>query len=101
MALPPLQALVRENEQAKLNQDQRAVAETAYALAMRYREDGDFATAQYYAVEALEAARLLPSTAIEDVVSERREVGGVPIPDLFHDGVVKSRLEGLLPEYSA
>lgn len=98
MALPPIQALIGENARAKQDEDYRAVAETAYALAVRYREEGEFQTAQLYAQEALDAAQQLPSDSVEDVVSNRREVGGVPIPDLFHDGVIKSRLEGLLPE---
>lgn len=33
------------------------------------------------------------------MATTRQEVGGVPLPDLFHDGVVRSRLEGLLNEY--
>jgi hypothetical protein len=97
--LPPIQGLLDEYEQAKASGHDRVLAETAYALAIRTRDAGEFEKAQEYAREALSAAERLPSSTLDDVTTSRQEVGGVPLPDLFHDGVVRSRLEGLLNEY--
>lgn len=97
--LPPMQSLLDEYALAKTHERTRALAETAYALAIRTRDEGDFGKAQAFAREALAAAEELPSSSLDDVASGRQEVGGVPLPDLFHDGVVRARLEGLLNEY--
>lgn len=97
--MPPIQRLLDEYEQAKASGHDRVLAETAYALAIRTRDDGRFEKAQEYAREALAAAERLPSSTLDDVVTTRQEVGGVPLPDLFHDGVIRVRLEGLLNEY--
>lgn len=99
VTLPPIQTLRDEYEQAKRSGHDRVLAETAYALAIRTRDDGQFERAQGYAREALAAAERLPSSTLDQVTTTRQEVGGVPLPDLFHDGVVRSRLEGLLNEY--
>jgi hypothetical protein len=40
----------------------------------------------------------LPSATLDDVASDRLEVGGVPIPERFHDGVVRARLADLLTD---
>lgn len=97
--LVPIGQLIDEYEHAKRSGHDRIMAETAYALAIRLREDGQFEQAQQYARECLAAAERMPSATLDDVASTRQEVGGVPLPDLFHDGVVRSRLEGLLNEY--
>lgn len=96
---PPIQDLLDEYNQAKRSGHDRVLAETAYALAIRTRDDGQFESAQQYAREALAVAERLPSGSLDDVASTRREVGGVPLPELFHDGVIRARLEGLLNEY--
>lgn len=96
----PVQQLFSDLEQAKRVGDDRTVAETAYALAVRLRDEGDLAQAQICARESLHAAERLPSSTLEDVVSTKREVGGVPLPDLLHAGVVRVRLEGLLSEWA-
>ncbi|MBV1854547.1 hypothetical protein [Catellatospora tritici] len=97
--MPPIQLLLDEYAQAKASGQDRVLAETAYALAIRTRDDGQFEKAQEYAREALAAAERLPSSTLDDVASTRQAVGGVPLPELFHDGVIRSRLEGLLNEY--
>lgn len=80
----------------------RVPAETAYALAFRYRnEDVDgrrrFDIAKQWAMRAIELLDALPSDTVEQVASTRTEVGGVPIPDLLHSGVVRERLGDVLP----
>lgn len=81
--------------------DPRAAAETAYALAFRYRDhdvDGSrrFDLAKVWALRAIELLDQLPSRTIEQVASTRQSVGAVPIPDLLHSGVVRERLADVL-----
>lgn len=81
--------------------DMRAAAETAYALAFRYRNEDiggrrDFDAAKDWAVRAIELLDTLPSDTVADVASTRQSVGGVTIPDLLHSGVVRERLGDVL-----
>ncbi len=76
--------------------DDRAAAEYAYVLAVRLRDDGDREEAQKYAKESLRLAEQLPDSSLDDVASTRLTLGGVSMPERFHDGVVRSRLRDLL-----
>lgn len=81
--------------------DKRAAAETAYALAFRYRgEDVDgrrrFDLAGVWATHAIELLEELPSDELAEVVSTRTAVGGVPLPELLHSDVVRERLADVL-----
>lgn len=81
--------------------NKRAAAETAYALAFRYRnEDVDgrrrFDLAKVWATRSIELLDLLPSDALDGVSSTRQSIGGIPIPDLLHTGVVRQRLGDVL-----
>jgi hypothetical protein len=82
--------------------DKRAAAETAYALAWRYRTEytsGDrhpFEVAKEWALRSIALLDELPSDRVEQVASARMSVGGVPLPELFHSGVVRERLADLL-----
>jgi hypothetical protein len=76
--------------------DDRAAAEYAYVLAIRLRAEGDRGEAKRYAMESLRLAERLSSSSLEDVSSTRLTLGGVPLPERFHDGVVRSRLRDLL-----
>jgi hypothetical protein len=85
----------------ELVEDKRAAAETAYALAFRYRdEDVDgarrFDLAGVWATHAIDLLEELPSETLEQVVSTRMSVGGVPLPELLHAGVVRERLADVL-----
>jgi hypothetical protein len=60
------------------------------------REAGELAEASRYAGERLTLAQSLPSTSLDDVASARLNVGGVALPERFHDGVVRVRLADLL-----
>lgn len=100
MVLPPIGTIIAEYEQARAADDDRGVAETAYALAHRYIRIGDIDRAEQYAQAGLAAAERLPSDHLDDVVCARPNVGGVPMPDYyFHEGVIRSRLGGLLVSY--
>jgi hypothetical protein len=85
----------------KVEIDRRAAAETAYALAFRYRDQDvggcrRFDIAKIWAVRAIELLDSLPSTTIDQVASSRASVGGVSIPELLHSGVVTARLGDVL-----
>jgi hypothetical protein len=95
---------VKELESAysrELAIEKRQAAETAYALAFRYRGEDiaggrRFDIAQQWAQRAIELLDSLPSDTLEQVASTRVEVGGIPIPDLLHSGVVRERLGDVL-----
>lgn len=80
-----------------------AAAETAYALASRYRnEDVEgqrrFDLAREWAIRSIELLESLPSDTLTDVASTRVRVGGVEIPDLLHADVVRERLGDVLTQ---
>jgi hypothetical protein len=81
--------------------DKRAAAETAYALAFRYRnEDVDgqrrFDKAKVWAQRSIELLDSLPSDTLSQVASSRAVISSIPIPDLLHSGVVRERLADVL-----
>lgn len=81
--------------------DKRAAAETAYALAFRYRnEDVNgkrlFSEAKVWAERAIDLLDSLPSNTLNQVASTRTVVSSVPIPDFLHSGVVRARLADVL-----
>jgi hypothetical protein len=94
------QSLIAQYER-EVDEDHRAAAETAYALAFRYRDhdvEGErrFDLAQLWARRAINLLEDLPADTVQDVASTRQSVGGVPIPDLLHSGVVRERLSDML-----
>jgi hypothetical protein len=82
--------------------DRRAAAETAYALAWRYRTEyvdcvqSPSETARKWALRAIELLDALPSNTVAQVSSTRMSVGGVELPGLLHSDVVRVRLADLL-----
>jgi hypothetical protein len=98
--VPRPELLIAQFER-ELTTDPRAAAETAYALAFRYRDhdvDGSrrFDLAKEWAERAIELLDQQPSDTIDQVASGRQSVGGVLIPDLLHSGVVRERLSDVL-----
>jgi hypothetical protein len=93
---PALSEVRKQYEDECFFQDDRAAAEYAYALAVRLREIGLLSEARRFAGECLELVERLPANTLDDVVSAKISVGGVPLPEHFHDGVVRSRLADLL-----
>lgn len=93
---PALSEVRKQYEDECYFQDDRAAAECAYALAVRLREIGLLSEARRFAAECLELAERLPAKTLDDVISTKISVGGVPLPEHFHDGVVRSRLADLL-----
>ena len=93
---PPIDQVRRQYEDAIDSQNYRAAAEYAYALAVRLREIGLIDEACRFAHECLRLAETLPSDTLDEVISTRQSVGGVPLPEYFHDEVVRWRLAPLL-----
>ena len=93
---PSIADVRREFEGALDGKDWRGAAEYSYALAVRLREIGLIDEACRLADECLRLAELLPAATIDDVISSRLSVGGVPLPEYFHDDVVRWRLAPLL-----
>jgi len=94
----PISELRQRYEEERHFLDDRAAAEYAYALAIRLREAGQFDEAQRYARECLRLAEMLPSATLDDVTMSRATIGSVPMPEHFHDGVVRARLSDLLSD---
>jgi len=85
----------------ELSVDPRLAAETAYALALRYRnEDLDgrrrFDLAKAWAQQCISILESLPSESLDRTASTRISVGGVPIPEFLHDSIVRIRLGDIL-----
>jgi hypothetical protein len=85
----------------EVDTDKRAAAETAYALAVRYRnEDVDgsrrFDIAKIWAQRSIGLLDTMPSKTVQQVASGRPSVGGVALPELLHSGVVRERLQDVL-----
>ncbi|PRY17010.1 hypothetical protein [Pseudosporangium ferrugineum] len=93
---PSISEVRQQYEDERFFQDDRAAAQYAYALAVRLREAGEVDEARRYARECLQLAESLPANTLDDVVSDRQSIGGVPLPEHFHDGVVRTRLADLL-----
>jgi hypothetical protein len=99
-ATPRPESLIAQYER-ELEADSRAAAETAYALAFRYRDhdvkgERRFDLAKLWALRAISLLDELPDDTVQDVASTRQTVGGVTIPGLLHAGVVKERLGDVL-----
>jgi hypothetical protein len=85
----------------EVDTDKRAAAETAYALAFRYRNEDvggtrRFDIARIWATRAVDLLDAIPSDTIDQIASSRQSVGGIPIPELLHSGVVRERLNDVL-----
>jgi hypothetical protein len=96
----PVAALEAAYER-EMTTDKRLAAETAYALAFRYRnEDVDgirrFDIAKVWAERAVRLLDEMPSETMDQVASTRQSVGGIELPDLLHSSVVRERLGDVL-----
>lgn len=85
----------------ELEVDKRAAAETAYALACRYRNEDvhglrRFDLAKIWALRTVELLDSLPSDRLDSVASTRQSVAGISMPDLLHANLVRKRLADVL-----
>lgn len=79
----------------ELAEDRWAAAETAYALAVLSREISVEQTRRWLEM-LLSLLKEFPDAELQQTVTRRMKVGGVLLPEFLHDGVVKTRFEGLL-----
>ncbi|MGW5116478.1 hypothetical protein ACWEQ8_13775 [Streptomyces noursei] len=81
--------------QRELPTDRWAAAETAYALAVRHRDLGDWTTSRNWVQQCLQLLEGFPSDTEEQVATSRTSVGGVQIPNFLHEGVIRERFGDL------
>jgi hypothetical protein len=81
--------------QRELATDRWAATETAYALAVRHRDLGNWPVSREWAEQCLRLLDGFPSEAEEQVATARTSVGGVPLPTYLHSGVVEKRFGSL------
>ncbi|MEV4447269.1 MULTISPECIES: hypothetical protein [Streptomyces] len=91
-----LDELVAEFERRRNIGDDRGSAEYSYVIVERLRSEGRLAEARGYAEECLKISQRLPSDTLEAVSVDKLSLGGVPLPEKFHDGVVQMKFAGLL-----
>lgn len=77
--------------QRELATDRWAATESAYALAVRHRDAGDWEKSREWAWQCLQLLEGFPSDTEEQVATTRVSIGGVSLPNYLHEGVVRSR----------
>ncbi|MEU4113340.1 hypothetical protein AB0F71_02415 [Kitasatospora sp. NPDC028055] len=77
--------------QQELATDRWTAAETAYALALLLRDAGEWDTSRAWVRQCLQLLEGFPSDTEEQVATRRTTVGGVPLPNYLHEGVVRER----------
>jgi hypothetical protein len=81
--------------QRELATDRRAAAESSYALAVRYRDAGDWDKSREWVKQCLQLLGGFPSETEEQVATTRVSVGGITLPNYLHEGVVRARFGDL------
>ncbi|MFI0897227.1 hypothetical protein [Streptomyces sp. NPDC020983] len=80
----------------ELATDRWAAAETAYALAVRTREAGEWDNSRGWVAQCLHLLDRFPGESEEQVATSRVSVGGVLLPGYLHEGVVRDRFGQLV-----
>jgi hypothetical protein len=93
---PPLIEVIADFDESVRRGERREATQFAYAIAMRLQAEGRIREAVVYARRCLELVRSMPGATIEDVTSTQTKVGGVYLPELLHEGVVRARLGHLI-----
>ncbi|MEV4561251.1 hypothetical protein AB0K51_30275 [Kitasatospora sp. NPDC049285] len=77
--------------QQELATDRWAAAETAFALALLLRDAGEWDTSRPWVKQCLDLLEGFPADSLEQVATKRTSIGGVPLPNYLHEGVVRER----------
>ncbi len=77
--------------QRELATDRWAATESAYALAVRHRDGGDWEKSREWAQQCLRLLEGFSSDTEEQVATTRTSIGGVSLPNYLHEGVVRDR----------
>ncbi len=75
----------------ELATDRWAAAETAYALAVRYRQAWEPDKAGKWARQAIGLLDEFPADSLEQIATRRLSVSGVTLPDYLHADLVRAR----------
>ncbi|MFJ2604894.1 MULTISPECIES: hypothetical protein [unclassified Streptomyces] len=81
--------------QQELATDRWAATESAYALASRYRGEGDWEKSREWVKQCLQLLEGCPADTMEQVATTRTSIGGVALPNYLHEGVVRERFGDL------
>jgi hypothetical protein len=92
----PSVAELQTSFQKELATDRWAAAETAYALAVRTREAGNWDESRDWVAQCLRLLEGFPGETEEQVATSRVTVGGVILPTYLHEGVVRDRFRQLV-----
>ncbi|WP_329177530.1 hypothetical protein [Streptomyces sp. NBC_01477] len=76
---------------SQLATDRWAATETAFALAVRTRDAGDWARSREWVTQCLRLLADFPGETLEQAATTRVSVGGVLLPHYLHEGVVRDR----------
>ena len=77
--------------QRELATDRWAAAETAFVLAVRNRDAGDWEQSRDWVAQCLRLLEGLPCETEAEVATTRVSLGGVLLPTYLHEGVVRDR----------
>jgi len=75
--------------------DPRKAAEVAYALAHLSIAAGDLKQAERYGHESIRLFDKYPMESISDCAAQHTVLGGIAIPSVIHQDVVRDRLRNL------
>ncbi len=82
--------------QQELATDRWAAAESAFALATRHKEDGNWDKSREWVKQCLQLLDGLPADTLDQVATTRTSIGGVSLPNYLHEGVVRERFGELV-----
>lgn len=75
--------------------DPHKAAEICYVLAVRHLQAGDEERARRFGVECLRLLDGCPMKSYEDCAARQVVLGGIALPSLFHQDVVRANLKPL------
>lgn len=88
ISLDDLKKLFEEIKQS----DQRKAAEVAYVLARIYLDKKDIEKAAHYGKQSIDLFDQCSIKTLEDCAARHTILGGIALPDLIHQDVVRNRL---------
>lgn len=93
---PPIPELIVRFEAERDSGNMFLAAQYAYVIAQRLRLEARMMEAREYAAKCLQIAESLPTDTLDDVTVQDVSIGGIQLPDIFHEGVIRTRLESLI-----
>jgi len=75
-----------------VKENPREAAEIAFAIALKAKQEGDNKKAAQYGRKSVKLFERLKVQTMDDCACLHMFINGIGIPDLVHEGVVRSRL---------